>query len=106
MQLRQFIERLAVRTLFSFDADDVVSRLRMFGVEEGDTLMVHASWRSGNGFKGRPLEMIGALQRSVGAGGLLVMPSLTYHNKTSREFLASGVPMDVRRSPSRMGLLT
>jgi aminoglycoside 3-N-acetyltransferase len=34
------------------------------------------------------------------------MPSLTYHNMSSAQFLASGKPMDVRKSPSAMGLLT
>ncbi|WP_412851818.1 AAC(3) family N-acetyltransferase [Ectothiorhodospira shaposhnikovii] len=68
--------------------------------------MVHASWRPGNGFLGRPSDMVTTLKDLVGHQGLLIMPSLTYQNESSREFLARGVPMDVRRSPSQMGLLS
>jgi aminoglycoside 3-N-acetyltransferase len=68
--------------------------------------MVHASWRPLSGFRGKPADMVRALQESVGPQGLLAMPSLTYQNQSSREFLALGKPMDVRRSVSQMGLLS
>nr|WP_274521655.1 AAC(3) family N-acetyltransferase [Ectothiorhodospira variabilis] len=68
--------------------------------------MVHAAWRTTNGFRGRPVEMIDTLKEVVGPDGLLVMPSLTYQNESSREFLSREIPMDVRRSASRMGLLS
>ncbi|MCG5502206.1 AAC(3) family N-acetyltransferase, partial [Ectothiorhodospira lacustris] len=68
--------------------------------------MIHASWGPANGFHGRPADMIFILKELIGVNGLLVMPSLTYQNESSREFLARGVPMDVRRSPSQMGLLS
>jgi aminoglycoside 3-N-acetyltransferase len=68
--------------------------------------MVHSSWRANNGFRGTPADMIRALQLAVGPDGLLVMPSLTYQNKSSREFLETGTPMNVRRSASKMGLLS
>jgi aminoglycoside 3-N-acetyltransferase len=100
------VKELIARTFFSFGPDDVVEKLRELGIRVGDTVMVHSSWRPNNGFRGRPTDMVSALQQSVGPRGLLVMPSLTYQNKSSREFLANGTPMDVRRSPSKMGLLT
>ena len=68
--------------------------------------MVHASWRANNGFKGSPIEFISALKEAIGRDGLLAMTSLPYHNESSAEFLSRGHPMDVRRTPSRMGLLT
>lgn len=106
MKLKQSIEEWAARTVWAFDAAAVLEKLRRFGVEEGDALMVHSSWRRANGFMGRPSDMIAALQRAVGRDGLLVMASLTYQNKSSREFLLTRTPMDIRRSPSRMGLLS
>ncbi|MFO1432214.1 MAG: AAC(3) family N-acetyltransferase [Candidatus Competibacteraceae bacterium] len=68
--------------------------------------MVHTSWLPHNGFQGRPVDMIRVLQAAVGTQGLVVMPSLTYQNESSKEFLARGVTVDIRRSPSQMGLLT
>jgi len=106
VKLKKSIREWAARTIWAFDASTVLEQLRRFGVREGDALMVHSSWRNANGFAGRPSDMIAAFQRAVGTSGLLVMPSLTYQNKSSREFLLSGTPMDVRRSPSRMGLLS
>ncbi|MDX1656469.1 MAG: AAC(3) family N-acetyltransferase, partial [Candidatus Competibacteraceae bacterium] len=67
---------------------------------------VHASWLSHNGFRGRPVELIEALKAVVGPGGLLSMTSMPYHNESSAQFLERGGVMDVRRSASRMGLLT
>jgi len=100
------VKKLIARTFFSFGPDDVVRRLGLLGVRAGDTVMVHSSWVPDNGFRGKPRDMIAALQHSVGPRGLLVMPSLTYQNKSSRAFLASGTPMDVRRSASKAGLLS
>lgn len=84
----------------------LVRALRELRIQQGDALMVHASWLPQNGFSGRPADMVGALKETVGSRGLLVMPSMTYHNESSKQFLARGVPMDVRRSPSKMGLLS
>jgi len=49
---------------------------------------------------------VAALQQAVGPDGLLVMPTMTYHDESSAAFLARGAAMDARRSPSRMGLLS
>lgn len=68
--------------------------------------MVHASWMPTSGFQGSPLAMIESLKSTVGEEGLLIMPSMTYHNQSSREFLETGKPVDLRRSPSKMGILS
>jgi aminoglycoside 3-N-acetyltransferase len=68
--------------------------------------MLHSSWLPQNGFAASPAQFAGAIREHLGPDGLLVMPSLTYHNMSSAQFLASGKPMDVRKSPSAMGLLT
>lgn len=95
-----------VRAFRSYDEHALLERLRQLGIRKGDTLMVHSSWRSNNGFRGTPAQFCATLREAVGEEGLLVMPSLTYHNMSSAEFLAMGKPMNVRRSPSAMGLLT
>ncbi len=106
MNLRQRLKTAVVKHLFSYDAGDLGRFLQRSGLQRGDTLMLHSSWQPLNGFKGTPAQFGAALREYLGPEGLLVMPSLTYHNQSSAEFLAGGKPMDVRRSPSAMGLLT
>lgn len=99
-------KRWVVRHWLAYDERALRACLARIGVRSGDTLMVHSSWRALNGFQGTPAQFCAVLRDAVGDSGLLVMPSLTYHNQSSAEFLASGKPMDVRRSPSAMGLLS
>ena len=100
------IKALVVSQFLSYTGADLDRFLTRIGVRRGDTLMLHSSWRPMNGFSGTPAQFCAALREHLGPEGLLVMPSLTYHNMSSAEFLALGKPMDVRRSPSAMGLLT
>lgn len=102
----QKLKRFVVSTFLSYGPEALTRFLRDTGANPGDTLMVHSSWRPLNGFDGSAAQFGTALREAVGPEGLVVMTSLTYHNMSSAEFLASGKPMDVRRSPSAMGLLT
>ncbi|KXB31384.1 hypothetical protein AT959_06860 [Dechloromonas denitrificans] len=69
-------------------------------------MVVHSSWHQHNGFRDKPADLIKALKTAVGNNGLLVMTSMPYHNMSSAEWLAKGKPMNVRRSPSMMGLVS
>ncbi len=104
--LKTVLKPFIIRNFFSYGPNRLRAVLGCLGVMQGDALMIHASWLPYSGFRGRPLDMIQALKDTVGPTGLLAMSSLTYHNESSKSFLARGIPMDVRRSPSRMGLLT
>lgn len=106
MSLRQTLKTAVVRHFLSYDSAALGRFLTGIGVRRGDTLMLHSSWLPLNGYKGTPAQFNAALREQLGPEGLLVMPSLTYHNMSSAEFLAGGKPMDVLRSPSAMGLLT
>jgi aminoglycoside 3-N-acetyltransferase len=106
MNILPKIKAAVVSRLLSYTGADLGRFLSGIGVRRGDTVMLHSSWRPMNGFSGTPAQFCAALREHLGPEGLLVMPSLTYHNMSSAEFLASGKPMDVRRSPSAMGLLT
>lgn len=103
---RRRLKSLLVATAWAYDAAALVAALRKLGVAAGDTVMVHASWLPDNGFRGGPAGFVAGLKEAVGPDGLLVMPSFTYHDESSAAFLARGGVMDVRRSPSRMGLLS
>lgn len=56
---------------------DVVAQLRALGVEAGQVLLVHTSFRAVRPIEGGPLGLIEALSRAVGSRGTLVMPSWT-----------------------------
>jgi aminoglycoside 3-N-acetyltransferase len=103
---RKRAKRLVVKHLLSYDVSRFSHALDGLGLHSGSVVMVHASWRPDNGFCGRPVDLLGSLKSALGRQGLLVMPSLTYQNQSSKEFLKQGRPMNVRRSPSHMGLLS
>lgn len=105
-QLKVRLKAEIIRLFLSYDEAALVRALRSLGIASGDILMVHASWVQNNGFRGRPVDFINALKAAVGPDGLLAMTSLTYQNESSKSFLSRHEPMNVRRSPSRMGLLT
>lgn len=103
---RKWLKSRLVASVWAYDAPALVAALRRLGIAAGDTVMVHASWLPDNGFRGGPAGFVRAIEAAVGADGLLVMPSFTYHDESSAAFLDRGGVMDVRRSPSRMGLLS
>jgi aminoglycoside 3-N-acetyltransferase len=79
--------------------EKLVEGFRGLGVEEGDTLLVHSSYKSLGAVDGGPQIVINALESVLGEDGTLVMPTFNFDfNK--------GTPWDVRTTPSKMGVLT
>ena len=71
------------------------------GVAEGDTLLVHSSYKSLGEVDGGPQTVIRALETALATDkdGTLIMPTFNFDfNK--------GVPWDVRMTRSKMGALT
>lgn len=104
--LKTWLKDWLARSVWAYGPNDVVRYLRRIGVGEGSTLMMHASWRPHNGFQGKPAALVEALKTVVGPDGLVVMMSLPYQNMSSAEWLATGKPMNVKRSPSMMGMVS
>ena len=80
---------------------DLVDGFRALGVEAGDTLLVHSSYKSFGPVDGGPQTVIRALELAVDTehNGTLIMPTFNFgFNK--------GEPWDVRTTPSKMGVLT
>lgn len=80
---------------------DLVDGFRALGVEAGDTLLVHSSYKSFGPVDGGPQTVVRALELAVDTehDGTLIMPTFNFgFNK--------GEPWDVRTTPSKMGVLT
>jgi aminoglycoside 3-N-acetyltransferase len=81
--------------------EKLVEEFRALGVEAGDTLLVHSSYKSLGPVDGGPQTVIRALEAALGTDkeGTLIMPTFNFDfNK--------GEPWDVRTTPSKMGVLT
>jgi len=79
--------------------ESLTSAFRDLGVQSGDTLLVHSSYKSLGEVDGGPQTVIDALLAILGSDGTLIMPSFNFDfNK--------GKPWDVRSTPSQMGILT
>lgn len=100
------IKSLLVDYFLCYDDKAFCLVLEQLGISASDSIMIHSSWLPRNGFKGRPVDMINALKQAVTPSGLIIMPSLTYQNESSKVFLMRNQIMDVKRSASKMGLLS
>ena len=97
--------KIWVDQFHSYTADDLRSLLVRLGVSTGDSVLMHSSYRATNGFRGRPEDIIDVVLDVIGAQGTLTMMSMAYESST-REYLGGNPLFDVRRTPSRMGILT
>jgi len=107
-QLRQIYRRGRsdlIKRFRSYDSDALAIAIDELGIAAGDTVMVHSALNPDNGFIGKHKDIINVLKSLVTEEGLLVMPSMPYAD-SSRAFLQRGKPMNVRRSPSHMGLIS
>lgn len=60
----------------------MIEDLRRLGIREGDTVLVHSSFKALGWENGSPEQAIAALQEAVGREGTILVPSLTYANVT------------------------
>ncbi len=78
---------------------ELIEGFQKAGVNLGDTLLVHSSYKSLGGVDGGPQAVIDALLTVLSPEGTLIMPTFNFNfNK--------GEPWDVRTTPSQMGVLT
>jgi aminoglycoside N3'-acetyltransferase len=97
--------RLYIDSFHAFSPADLAKGLRSIGVSSGDTVLVHSSYDSFEGFTGKPSDVISVLKSAVGHEGTLMMPTLPFIG-TAVEYARGRPVFDVRRTPSRTGLLT
>ena len=72
------------------------------GIEKGDTLFIHSSFKSLGSVDGGAGTVIAALEESIGQNGLILMP--TFNLRPSREERVAS--WDVGTTPSTVGWLT
>lgn len=78
--------------------NDLARDLRNLGVESGDILFVHSSFKSLGPVQGGVETVVRALEESIGAEGLLLMPSFN-GRKAKRAW-------DLETTPSTVGWIT
>ncbi|WP_404469078.1 AAC(3) family N-acetyltransferase [Sutcliffiella horikoshii] len=76
--------------------DELQLTLLNLGINKGDNIMVHASWREFFNYQGKPEDVINTLKDLIGEDGTLLMPS--YGN--DRTFF------DVNNTTSNAGVLS
>lgn len=74
--------------------------LEKIGIEKGDRLLVHSSFKSLGEVEGGIETVITALKEAVGTGGTLMLPTFTY-NSVTRE----NPTFDIKASPSCVGMI-
>ena len=88
-----------------YGAAELGAVLAQSGIAKGDIVLMHSSFQSTNGFRGKPQEIIAAVLDAIGPTGTLVMTSMAYTSSTS-SYLDTDPTFDVRRTPSQMGIIT
>lgn len=99
------IDKAVADRFFPYDAEGLTGALRRLGIAPGDTVLVHSAFKCSSGFRGDPQDVIQALLDAVGSTGNLMMVSMPYSGSTY-DYLWGNPVFDVRKTPSRMGILS
>lgn len=92
-------------TFFAFGPKALGDAIVELGINQGDTLFVHSSLDAFGGFRGKPSDVITTLQNAVGRHGMVMMPTMAFDG-TAIAYVQNTPVVDLKRAPSRMGLLT
>jgi aminoglycoside 3-N-acetyltransferase len=93
------------RAFHSFGPAELAASLRSLGLSDGDVVLVHSSFDAFEGFSGGVTDVVAVLQQLVGERGILLMPTIPFTG-TAVEWVREHPRVDLRRTPSRMGLIT
>ena len=108
LYLRKYYFRIKskiIKRYFSYTPSQLDHKLRTLRLTNGDTVLMHSSFNIHNGFQGRPKQVIDCVLNIIGPSGHLLMVSMPYTGSTFA-YLKNRPIFDVRRSPSRMGIIT
>ena len=82
------------------DEKDLVDGFKKLGLDKGNFVLVHSSFKSLGEVSGGPQVVIDALLKCIGKNGTLLMPTFNF------DFSNKGISFDVRNIPSQMGIIT
>ena len=99
------IKSKIVKRYFSYTASQLEHKLRTMGLTSGDTVLMHSSFNVHNGFQGTPQQVIDCVLTIIGPFGNLLMVSMPYTG-SSFGYLKDRPIFDVRKTPSRMGIIS
>lgn len=78
-----------------FDNNDIRLKLDKLGLKNGDSVIIHASYRAFIGYKGTPEDFINLIFDIIGKDGTIIMPAFTnsheefsYNNSTTAGYIA------------------
>lgn len=79
--------------------NELVSNFKKLGLISGDVLLVHSSFKSFGGVEGGPQAVVNALRSILTEEGTLIVPTFNYD-------FCDGKPYDVKKTPSKMGIIS
>lgn len=94
-----------IRWRYAFSPAELAALLRRLGVQQGDVILVHSAFNHFEGFTGKATDVIAILQDAVGPQGTLLMPTMPFTG-TAIDFVRSGKLLDIKRTPSQMGMIS
>jgi len=99
------IKSRAIRILASYTPAELEAKFRALGIARNNAVLMHASFGQFTGFQGGPKQVLDCLLNCLGPGGHLFMMSMGF-TSSAYDYLKSGMPFDVRRTVSRMGIIS
>ncbi len=85
---------------------EIADRLHDGGLRPGGSVMLHSSYKSLGGVEGGPGAVIDAFCEVLGPAGTLMAPTLLFNGSHERFLANYPDDIDLRVTPSRMGVLT
>jgi aminoglycoside 3-N-acetyltransferase len=99
------IRRRWIASFHVFGPHEFETLLQRLGVATGDVVIVHSSFDRFEGFQGSLGDAMQVLRNAVGSDGALLMPTLPFSG-LAVDYARRNVVLDVRRTPSRMGIMS
>lgn len=79
-----------------YSTNDIINKLRLWGITEGSNVFIHCGWDSFYNFQGDECELIDAVLSLIGPKGTLAMPAMPLIRKKT---------FDVRKTITKAGML-
>ena len=79
---------------------DLESGLKKSGLEKGDVVLLHSSFKSFGEVEGGPQTVVDAFLSVLGKEGTLIVPTFNF------DFSSTGKPWNVKTTPSHMGIIS